>query len=83
MGDGTGCDNMTAVIVRFKPTLHQRPSSGTTKRCASPTSELDDASDSAKRIKTDDAVADSVAVVVEPSAVNAADAAESTTTWTL
>ncbi len=21
LGDGTGCDNMTAVIVRFKPTL--------------------------------------------------------------
>lgn len=80
MGDGTGCDNMTAVIVRFKPTLYQRPVvTGTIKRCASPVSEIENEAESAKRIKTDD-VADSV--VVEPSAVNSADAAESTTTAT-
>lgn len=25
MGDGTGCDNMTAIIVKFKPTLFDLP----------------------------------------------------------
>lgn len=27
LGDGTGCDNMTAIIVKFKPTLFQLPAS--------------------------------------------------------
>ncbi|KAF7273897.1 putative protein phosphatase CG10417 [Rhynchophorus ferrugineus] len=27
MGDGTGCDNMTAIIVKFKPTLKKRQAS--------------------------------------------------------
>ncbi|CRL07935.1 CLUMA_CG020971, isoform A [Clunio marinus] len=27
MGDGTGCDNMTAIIVKFKPALFQLPTS--------------------------------------------------------
>lgn len=79
MGDGTGCDNMTAVIVRFKPALYQRPVSGATKRSASPVSELSEGADAAKRIKTDD-VTDSV--VVEPTAADSADAAEATTTTT-
>lgn len=25
LGDGTGCDNMTAIIVKFKPTLFKLP----------------------------------------------------------
>lgn len=25
MGDGTGCDNMTAIIVKFKPSLFELP----------------------------------------------------------
>jgi hypothetical protein len=25
MGDGTGCDNMTAIIVKFKPSLLELP----------------------------------------------------------
>lgn len=25
MGDGTGCDNMTAIIVKFKPELYELP----------------------------------------------------------
>lgn len=25
MGDGTGCDNMTAIIVKFKPALFELP----------------------------------------------------------
>lgn len=27
LGDGTGCDNMTAIIVKFKPDLFQLPGS--------------------------------------------------------
>lgn len=56
MGDGTGCDNMTAVIVRFKPALYQRPVQASKKRCAtSPTATPEE--EKAKRIKTDDATA--------------------------
>jgi len=25
MGDGTGCDNMTAIIIKFKPALFELP----------------------------------------------------------
>lgn len=74
MGDGTGCDNMTAVIVRFKPALHQRPATAT-KRCASPASHVEDVQESAKRIKTSDS-----ATVAEPTTVAADDAASATTT---
>lgn len=42
---------MTAVIVRFKPALHQRPVQASKKRCASsPT--VTPESEKAKRIKT-------------------------------
>jgi hypothetical protein len=27
MGDGTGCDNMTAIIVKFKDTIFKQPDS--------------------------------------------------------
>lgn len=30
MGDGTGCDNMTAIIVKFKPTLFELPTPAVT-----------------------------------------------------
>lgn len=36
-GDGTGCDNMTAIIVQFKPALFgNNNAEGTRKRAASP-----------------------------------------------
>lgn len=31
MGDGTGCDNMTAIIVKFKPTLFELPTPATSE----------------------------------------------------
>lgn len=31
MGDGTGCDNMTAIIVKFKPTLFELPTPATSQ----------------------------------------------------
>lgn len=46
MGDGTGCDNMTAIIVQFKPSI--------LKRAASPTLEVVDTVE-AKRQKTEEA----------------------------
>lgn len=45
MGDGTGCDNMTAIIVKFKPNMK--------KRVASPDPEKKDSE--TKRAKTDNA----------------------------
>ncbi|XP_050310758.1 probable protein phosphatase CG10417 isoform X2 [Anthonomus grandis grandis] len=47
VGDGTGCDNMTAIIVRFKPNLNKRP--------ISTEEDNDDAETATKRVKTDDA----------------------------
>lgn len=83
IGDGTGCDNMTAVIVQFKPLLltelqkNNRNNNGTDvtttstasskKRSASPT-KLDDETESHKRIKTDDQKdMDGVVSTAEPS----------------
>lgn len=67
MGDGTGCDNMTAVIIQFKPDLLQLEStlvaddvtsSSSKKRSASP-SPLDDVKqDLHKRLKTDQATSE-------------------------
>lgn len=67
VGDGTGCDNMTAVIVQFKPALVAKfettasvandnavdvtTTSAAKKRSASPTTESESQN---KRIKTDD-----------------------------
>lgn len=31
MGDGTGCDNMTAIIVKFKPALYELPTPATSQ----------------------------------------------------
>lgn len=31
IGDGTGCDNMTAIIVKFKPALFDLPAPSTAK----------------------------------------------------
>lgn len=62
MGDGTGCDNMTAVIIQFKPTILELETSIVTddgisaarKRSASPSRDDDDINqESHKRIKTD------------------------------
>lgn len=69
IGDGTGCDNMTAVIIQFKPLLLSEcqkidenqmavdsittSTANSKKRSASPT-KLDEESESQKRIKTDD-----------------------------
>lgn len=68
IGDGTGCDNMTAVIVQFKPLLASDTQStkdnenavdatatstaNSKKRSASPT-KLDDETESHKKIKID------------------------------
>lgn len=66
MGDGTGCDNMTAVIVQFKPSLIEQEntvdddviSSSSKKRSASPTPDDNINQDSHKRIKTDQATSE-------------------------
>ncbi|XP_055319392.1 probable protein phosphatase CG10417 isoform X2 [Sitodiplosis mosellana] len=65
-GDGTGCDNMTAVIIQFQPLLTERFQSQdicadevitSKKRQASPTSNNDElTTGSSKRIKTDDKI---------------------------
>lgn len=63
-GDGTGCDNMTAVIVQFKKihqlTDDQVPTSR--KRVASPVSVSSD-NELHKRLKTSDEDNDAVAVI--------------------
>lgn len=68
-GDGTGCDNMTAVIVQFKKiqpqTDDQVPNSR--KRVASPVSVPSD-NDVHKRLKTNDEDNDAVPVI-EPQSV--------------
>ncbi|KAH8265981.1 hypothetical protein KR026_005009 [Drosophila bipectinata] len=76
MGDGTGCDNMTAVIVKFGKNLQNLETSinntnaehtideqnATNKRCASPeaVAEVSDLHNSNKRLKTEDRVLDPV-----------------------
>lgn len=62
-GDGTGCDNMTAVIVQFKKIVQtddQLPNSR--KRAASPIAVSSD-NDVHKRVKTNDEDNDAVAVI--------------------
>ncbi|KAG4071622.1 hypothetical protein HA402_011776 [Bradysia odoriphaga] len=67
-GDGTGCDNMTAVIVQFKQIVQQTDDQAPNnrKRAASPVSAVS-ASDNElhKRMKTGDEDNDAV-VVIEP-----------------
>ena len=48
-GDGTGCDNMTAVIVQFRPELANSSDIKSVKRAASPTE-----CDSTKRPRTEE-----------------------------
>lgn len=63
-GDGTGCDNMTAVIVQFKPALVTKYDNGSTgetisstkaanKRAASLSESEDVSSEPGKRLKVD------------------------------
>lgn len=66
IGDGTGCDNMTAVIVQFKPkllddfdeklpeetTINEKTDENNRKRVASPIMP-DGGDDNVKKIKTD------------------------------
>lgn len=74
MGDGTGCDNMTAVIVQFKPALLEQETtsvndvtSSSLKRSASPSPDDDINQEAHKRIKTDQETnATAAATVAEP-----------------
>lgn len=63
-GDGTGCDNMTAVIVQFKKNQQQTDDQvpNSRKRVASPVSVSSD-NDLHKRLKANDEDNDSVAVI--------------------
>ncbi|XP_015607488.1 probable protein phosphatase CG10417 [Cephus cinctus] len=56
LGDGTGCDNMTAVIVQFKSSQTNAPSetSETKKRPVSPSLSKDDADATAEDVITSD-----------------------------
>lgn len=53
LGDGTGCDNMTAVIVQFRPDLMNQNERKSLKRSASPVMET--SIDTTKRPKTEEA----------------------------
>ncbi|KAJ6642325.1 putative protein phosphatase [Pseudolycoriella hygida] len=66
-GDGTGCDNMTAVIVQFKKILQQSDDEvpNSRKRVASPVSVSSDIEHN-KRLKANDENNDAVAVIAEP-----------------
>lgn len=65
MGDGTGCDNMTAIIVRFKGGVisevgqHTSITEGTKKRAAEEEHNEEEQQDS-KRQKIDDPLSSSV-----------------------
>jgi len=52
LGDGTGCDNMTAVIVQFRPELANQNDRKSAKRSASPG--VDTSTDTTKRPKTEE-----------------------------
>jgi len=52
LGDGTGCDNMTAVIVQFQPELMNQDDRKAAKRSASPGMET--STDTTKRPKTEE-----------------------------
>lgn len=63
MGDGTGCDNMTAIIVRFKDgaiaDVAQHSTDGAKKRAAEDEPSTEEGQDS-KRQKVDDPLSSSV-----------------------
>lgn len=65
MGDGTGCDNMTAIIVRFKDGVisdvgqHSSNTEGSKKRSAEDEPCVDNQQDT-KRQKLDDSLSSSV-----------------------
>lgn len=63
-GDGTGCDNMTAVIVQFKKIVQQTDDQllNSRKRAASPVSVSPD-NELHKRLKANDEDNDAVAVI--------------------
>jgi protein phosphatase 1G len=52
LGDGTGCDNMTAVIVQFRPELVNHDDGKSGKRSASP--DMETSRDTPKRPKTEE-----------------------------
>ncbi|KAG4076919.1 hypothetical protein HA402_015906 [Bradysia odoriphaga] len=64
-GDGTGCDNMTAVIVQFKQIVQQTDDQAPNnrKRAASPVSAVSSDNELHKRMKTGDEDNDAVAVI--------------------
>lgn len=93
-GDGTGCDNMTAIIVQFKTNL---TGGASRKRAASPEPETTASESDCKKVKTEEAKSSSgstngsgsddkeaaaaVATIAEPAATdNAEDAAASSST---
>lgn len=66
-GDGTGCDNMTAVIIQFQPLLLEKFQSSdkcadeiitSKKRQATPITNVELTTSSSKKIKTDDKLND-------------------------
>lgn len=70
MGDGTGCDNMTAIIVKFKPALKELPTPPALPE--EDVSETNDVTESetnkaCKRLLASDDQAEAEALVVEPS----------------
>lgn len=84
-GDGTGCDNMTAIIVKFQPAL---TGGASRKRAASPEPETTASESDCKKVKTEEAksstngsgdekeAAAAVASIAEPTAAAAADTVE-------
>lgn len=64
IGDGTGCDNMTAILVRFKDGLvadvaQHTASTETTKKRAADDEDMEDKQES-KRQKVDDSLSSSI-----------------------
>lgn len=91
-GDGTGCDNMTAIIVQFKTNL---TGGASRKRAASPEPETTASESDCKKVKTEEAktsstngsssddkeAAAAVATIADPAATDSAeDAAASSST---
>ncbi|KAG4071635.1 hypothetical protein HA402_011789 [Bradysia odoriphaga] len=64
-GDGTGCDNMTTVIVQFKQIVQQTDDQAPNnrKRAASPVSAVSSDNKLHERMKTGDEDNDAVAVI--------------------
>lgn len=88
-GDGTGCDNMTAIIVKFQPSLTGGPSR---KRAASPEPETTASESDCKKVKTEQAksstngsgdekeAAAAVASIAEPATTDMVEDAASSST---